>query len=102
MSANEVRSSDATGVARAPKAAKVPLKLGLSGEGKWGDNGGPQYKAQCAITITPISGFDLPLSVTYVNRTPGVDRADLKGQLGINVDFAKLLKRPSPSLLGPN
>jgi len=27
MSANEVRSSDATGVARAPKTAKVPLKL---------------------------------------------------------------------------
>jgi hypothetical protein len=83
-------------------APRVPLKLGLSGEGKWGDHGGPQYKAQCAITITPIPGLDLPLSVTYVNRTPGVDRADLKGQLGINVDFAKLLKRPSPSLLGPN
>jgi hypothetical protein len=81
---------------------KVPLKLGLSGEGKWGDNGGPQYKAQCAITITPIPGFDLPLSVTYVNRTPGVDRADLKGQLGINVDFAKLLKRSTPTFLGPN
>jgi len=27
MSANEVRSNDATGVARAPKTAKVPLKL---------------------------------------------------------------------------
>jgi hypothetical protein len=81
---------------------KVPLKLGLSGEGKWGSNGPPMYKAQGQITITPIPGLDLPLSVTYVNRTPGVDRADLKGQLGINFDFAKLFKRTPPSLLGPS
>lgn len=67
-----------------------PLTFGLSGEGDWGSNGPPTYKAQGKIKLTVFNGFDIPMSVTYANRTATVARADLKAVIGIAVDFSKV------------
>jgi hypothetical protein len=74
------------------------LKLTVGGEGDWGSNGAPVYKALGKLTITPFSGIDIPVSVNYSNRTPGLDRGDIRAQVGISVDFLKLWVRPSRSL----
>jgi hypothetical protein len=66
-----------------------PLTLGLSGEGDWGSNGTPIYKAQGKLKITFIDGLDIPIVVTYANQT-SVMRPDLKGQMGLAFDFAKI------------
>jgi len=67
------------------------IKLAVSGEGDWGINSTPVYKAQGKVTLHVIDGFDLPISVTYANQAK-IPRADLKGQLGFTFDFGKLTK----------
>jgi hypothetical protein len=74
------------------------LKLALGGEGDWGSNGPPVYKALGKLTVTPFPGFDIPIAVNYSNRTTGVDRGDIRAQVGIAVDFTKLWVRPSKSV----
>jgi hypothetical protein len=69
-----------------------PVKLSLSGEGDWGTNGTPIYKAQGKLRFTPFSGFEIPIVVTYANRTASVARADLKGLVGLTIDVSKLSK----------
>jgi hypothetical protein len=74
------------------------LKLTVGGEGDWGSNGPPVYKALGKLTFTPFSGFDIPMAVNYSSRTAGADRGDIRAQIGIAVDFMKLWVRPSKSL----
>jgi hypothetical protein len=74
------------------------LKLTLGGEGDWGSNGPPVYKALGKLTLTPFPGFDVPIAVNYANRTSGVDRGDIRALIGIAIDFTKLWVRPSRSL----
>lgn len=71
--------------------SKKPFSIGVSGEGDWGTNGTPIYRAQFKLTIPIVAGLNLPLSFTYANRT-SVPLADVKGQMGIVADFGKLSK----------
>jgi hypothetical protein len=74
------------------KTPRIPISLTAAGEGDWGTNGTPIYKAQLKLKVTIFPGVDLPLVGSYVNRTTNVPRADLKGQLNISFDFAKIVK----------
>jgi hypothetical protein len=74
------------------KTPRIPISLIAAGEGDWGTNGTPIYKAQLKLKVTIFPGVDLPLVGSYVNRTANVPRADLKGQLNISFDFAKIVK----------
>jgi hypothetical protein len=47
------------------------------------------YKAHGKLKITFIDGLDIPIALTYANQT-SVMRADLKGQMGLAFDFAKI------------
>jgi hypothetical protein len=78
---------------------QITLKVAASGEGDWGSNGTPIYKSQGKLTFGLFSGFDLPLSVTYVNRTAGVNRGDVKGQLGVAIDFTRLWVHPPKAVV---
>jgi hypothetical protein len=69
-----------------------PGKLAISGEGDWGTNGAPIYKAQGKITMTAFSGFDIPFAVTYTNKAGMNNKPDLKRQVGFAFDFAKISK----------
>ena len=71
--------------------SKKPFSIGVSGEGDWGTNGTPIYRAQFKLTIPIVAGLNLPLSFTYANRT-SVPLADVRGQMGIVADFGKLSK----------
>ncbi len=77
---------------------KEILKLTLGGEGDWGSNGTPIYKALGKITVSPFQGLDFPLAVNYVNRTGTVDRGDIRAQFGVAIDFTKLWVHSSKSL----
>jgi hypothetical protein len=74
------------------------LKLALGGEGDWGSNGPPTYKALGKLTVTPFAGFQIPMAVNYTNRTTGVNRGDIRAQIGLAVDFTRLWVRPTKSL----
>jgi hypothetical protein len=74
------------------KTPRIPISLIAAGEGDWGTNGTPIYKAQLKLKVTIFPGVDLPLVGSYVNRTANVPRPDLKGQLNISFDFAKIVK----------
>lgn len=76
----------------AGKTPRIPLSLIAASEGDWETNGTPIYKAQLKLKVTIFPGVDLPLAGSYVNRTASVPRADLKGQLNISFDFAKIVK----------
>jgi hypothetical protein len=76
---------------RNPVVETNHLTIGVSGEGDWGDNQTPTYKAQGKLKITAINGFDIPISVTYANQTGKAKRADVKLVAGFAFDFAKLL-----------
>ena len=70
------------------------LKLAVGGEGDWGSNGPPMYKGLGKLTVTAFAGCDIPIAVNYVNRTTGVNRGDIRAQVGIAFDFTKLWVRP--------
>lgn len=72
------------------------LKLAVSGEGDWGSHGVPMYKSQGKLTVAVFPGCEIPLAVTLVNRTATVNRADIKGQAGLTVDFTKLWIHSKP------
>ncbi|MFP5262560.1 MAG: hypothetical protein ACLGJB_11700 [Blastocatellia bacterium] len=71
--------------------AKKPLAVAVSGDGSWGSNGTPLYKAQLKVTIPIIAGLNIPLSFTYANRT-SAPLADIKGQMAITADIGKMSK----------
>lgn len=72
--------------------AASPLALTLSGEGDWGTNGTPIYKAQGKLRFTVFPGFEVLFAVLYANQAGGVQRGDLKGQIGLAFDFSKMTK----------
>jgi hypothetical protein len=78
-----------------PKNPLEPTRLtiGVSGEGDWGTNQTPTYKAQGKIKFTLVNGFDVPIAITYTNQTGASKLADLKGVMGFAVDFAKIAAR---------
>jgi hypothetical protein len=69
---------------------KNPFTIMVSGEGDWGTNGTPIYKAQFQLGIPVVSGLTLPLSFFYASQTAMSTHADAKVQLGIVIDSGKL------------
>lgn len=73
---------------------RVTPKFAASGEGDWGSNGAPIYKTQGKLTFTLFAGVDVPFAVTYVSRTGAKNQSDVKGQMGLAIDFTKLWVHP--------
>jgi hypothetical protein len=68
-----------------------PILPSLSGEGDFGTNGVPTYKAQFKIVVPVRLGWAAPLTLQYANRTAVGPRADLKVQLGLTFDLDKAI-----------
>jgi hypothetical protein len=70
---------------------KRPIFFYLSSEGDWQAGRSPILKTQAKFTLPIADGFDLPLSVTYANRTELIDESTVKGQVGFSFDTARLI-----------
>jgi hypothetical protein len=66
------------------------LALAGSGEGDWGSNGAPVYKANAKVTVSAMAGVDFPLSFTYTSLIPGTGKSDVKFQAAFAFDFSKI------------
>jgi hypothetical protein len=66
------------------------ITLTGSGEGDWGSNGAPVYRANAKLTPSPMAGVDLPLSFTYTSLIPSTRKSDVKFQAALAFDFSKI------------
>jgi hypothetical protein len=66
------------------------VTLAGSGEGDWGSNGAPVYKANAKMTLSAMAGVDLPLSFTYTSLIPSTGKSDVKFQAAFAFDFSKI------------
>lgn len=73
-------------------AGRSPLYLFVSSEGDWGNGIKSIFKVQGKVKIPLIAGVDLPISLTYANRTELINEKDVRGQFGFTFDTAKLLR----------
>ena len=62
------------------------------GEEKWLTKTSPTYTVQAKVTVSIINGVDLPISVSWANRTELIKEADINGRFGFTFDVAKLMK----------
>ncbi|MDQ1591676.1 MAG: hypothetical protein QOG71_2303 [Pyrinomonadaceae bacterium] len=72
--------------------SKSPIFLYFSTEGNWMSGLKPSYKAQTKVKIPITDGIEIPISLTYSNRTELVNESDVRGQFGFTIDTAKLLR----------
>lgn len=69
---------------------RVPWTVSIAGDGKWMTNTTPEYRAQGVFTIALFNGVDLPLSVSWANKSEFVQESQVIGNVGFTVDIAKL------------
>lgn len=68
-----------------------PVTFDLSGEGDWMTKTSPTYQGQIKVKIPIAEGIDLPISITFANRTDLIKERDVVGKFGFTFDTAKLL-----------
>jgi hypothetical protein len=69
-----------------------PVYLFFTGQGDVQSGRFPIYRAQGKLTIPVMDGIDLPLALTYSNRTETGEKDTVKGQFSFTVDTARLYK----------
>jgi hypothetical protein len=72
--------------------SKSPIFLYFSTEANWMSGLKPSYKAQTKVKVPVTDGIEIPISLTYSNRTDLIDESDVRGQFGFTIDTAKLLR----------
>jgi len=68
-----------------------PVTFDLGGEGDWMTKTSPTYQGQLKVKIPIVDGIDLPLSITFANRTDLIKERDIIGKFGFTFDTTKLL-----------
>jgi hypothetical protein len=71
---------------------RSPLYFYLASEGNWVSGTKSIFKLQGKVKIPIAEGIDLPLSLTYANRTELIKDKDVRGQFGFTIDTAKLFR----------
>jgi len=69
-----------------------PWVFAVAGEAKWMSNVDATYTGQLKLTIPLLDGLDLPLSVSFANRSDLVKESHVRGRFGFSFDLPKLLK----------
>lgn len=73
-----------------------PWRFALSGDGKWARKADDQYRAQARFTLPIASGIELPISVTWANRSELIKEDEVRGQIGFTFDTAQLMRLLQP------
>jgi hypothetical protein len=68
-----------------------PMRFAIGGDGKWVSNAEDQYRAQARLTVPIFAGVELPISVTWANRSELIDESEVRGQIGFTFDTAQIL-----------
>jgi hypothetical protein len=71
---------------------RSPLYFYLASEGDWATGNDFIYKLQGKVKIPIAEGIELPLSLTYSNKTELIQERDIRGQFGFTFDTAKLFR----------
>lgn len=71
-------------------SGRGPVTFDVGAEGDWMSKASPTYKGQLKVKIPIADGIDLPISVTFANRTDLVNERDVVGKFGFTFDTAKL------------
>ena len=68
-----------------------PFLFSLSSSAEWLTKTKPTYIGQAKFTIPIYSGIDLPISVSFSNKTELIKESKVRGRFGFTFDLAKLL-----------
>jgi hypothetical protein len=72
-------------------SGRAPVTFDTAVEGDWMTKTSPTYKGQLKLKIPIAEGIDLPVSVTFANKTDLIKEKDVIGKFGFTFDTAKLL-----------
>lgn len=70
---------------------RVPWTASIAGDGTWMTNTTPEYRVQGGVTIALFNGVDLPLSISWANKSELVKESQVIGNIGFTLDTTKLL-----------
>ena len=71
---------------------KKPVYFYLATDNKFQTGKKPIFMGQAKLTIPIADGFDLPLSLTYANRTELIKESVVRGQFGFTFDTARIIR----------
>jgi len=69
-----------------------PFSLEAAFEGEFLEERDPTWRVQGKLTLPVLPGLNLPISVTWANRTDLIDEEAVVGRVGFTVDSARLLR----------
>ena len=68
-----------------------PITFDVGGEGDWMTKTSPTYRGQVKVNNPIVDGINLPVSITFANRTDLINERDVIGKFGFTFDATKLL-----------
>jgi hypothetical protein len=71
-----------------------PFMFSTAGEAKWLSGAKPTYTGQLKLTIPLFEGMNLPISISFANKTGLINEKTIRGRFGFTFDLTKLLTRP--------
>jgi hypothetical protein len=79
---------------RDPVSVSVGVKANLMTDAK------PIYQGQVKLKIPITDGIELPISLSFANRTELIDESEVRGQIGFTIDTSRLIAGASSFLPG--
>jgi len=70
-----------------------PFLFSMSSSAEWLTKTKSSYIGQAKFTIPIYSGIDLPISVSFSNKTDLIRESKVRGRVGFTLDLAKLLQQ---------
>jgi hypothetical protein len=70
-----------------------PIIISVSSEGKWLTGTTPTYQVQAKSALPLFDGVEIPISVTWANRTELIKEDHVKARFGFTFDISKLATR---------
>ena len=71
-----------------------PFVFSTAAEAKWLSGAKPTYTGQLKLSIPLFDGINLPLSISFANRTGLIKESTIRGRFGFTFDLTKLLTKP--------
>lgn len=67
-----------------------PVIVSIASEGQWHVTGGDIYQIQAKTSIPFLDGLEVPIALTWANRTQLQNRSTFRIRFNFNADFARL------------
>jgi hypothetical protein len=70
-----------------------PIIVSIASEGQWHIPGGDVYQVQAKTSIPFLDGLEVPVALTWANRTQLQNRSEFRIRFNFNADFARLMTK---------